>query len=455
MFRSKSPDSEVTGDRQRTPFDSLVSPPGSRQSPPSIGSSVLDANIASRCPLIHEDLMLEGNGGDSAVVTDARVVTRQSFSDGRRKEDTLQSMADDAVGKAGRVTEHLEVPVPRLLPPTRPTSMASRPLFSVHSSPQLLNEIFEECESDDEGGVDAGGKSHTFRQSAIVSPEVMRKFERLHKIRPSSSQRGTSCSSSDTSDTDDVEFGRTPNEVTKIKFRRRDSSEHSSDTDGAPSGPSSFSGASAGRGPSSSSGNQGQSSCRDKTDANQGKEKVTENHHGRTASHNARKENTTYSYVPVHETVALSNHVIPNGLGNRSTRSGDAGKKSLPGIVRNSTKKACENQLFICPTSKEARPDETKAVALRDKGNSQVINLRSRNFDDLVEKFGTGVESYCDDADENRRTEPVNIRCNRLPGTRPKAGTNDPMATRCAQLVRAQKTALGNQTWPRGRKISI
>lgn len=431
-----------------------MSPPGSRQSPPSIGSSVLDANVASRCPLIHEDLMLEGNGGDSAaVITDARVVSSwQSFSDSRRKEDMSQSTADDAVSKAGRVTEHLEVPVPRLLPPTRPTSMTGRPLFSVHSSPQLLNEIFEECESDDEGG--DVGKSHTFRQSAIVSPEVMRKFERLHKIRPSSSQRATSCSSSDTSDTDDVEFGRTPNEVTKIKFRRRDSSEHSSDTDGAPSGPSSFSGAGAGKGPSSSSRNQGQSSCHDKTDANQGKEKVTENHHGKTTSHNARKENMTY--VPVQEAIPLSNHVIPNGLGNKSMRLGDTGKKSLQSVVKNSTKKGCENRLFICPSSKEVRPDEAKAVALRDKGNSQVINLRSRNFDDLVEKFGTGLECCCDDANEkNRRTEVINIRCNRLPGTRSKAGADHPTVTKCAQLVRAQKTALGNETWPRGRKISI
>lgn len=380
--RIKSPDSEVNGDRQRTPFDSLVSPPGSRQSPPSVGS-LHDKTNACRCPLIHRPLMPEDNNGGGVGIADARLVIRQSLSDSRLKEDAVQTKTDDTVsGRANCTPVRLEVPpaVPRLLPPTRPVSMTGRPLFSVHSSPQLLNEIFEECESGDEGADDVVGggvgRSHTFRQNAmIVSPDVARKFDRLHKVRPSPGQRGTSCSSSDTSDTDDIEFCRTPNEFSKIKFRRRDSSEHSSDTDGAPPGPSSLG---ASRRPSSTTRNQGQSRSSNKTDAKKGRERVTENNPGKSASHNVKKENML---------------VVPVQGVRKSVKLGDPGKKPLQINAKNGSRKVCEARLLVCPAPKEAPPaNEIKPAAPKDKSGVQVIHVRSRNFDDLVQKFTKRVE---------------------------------------------------------------
>lgn len=374
----------MNGDRQRTPFDSLVSPPGSRQSPPSV-NSLHDkhdkTNASCRCPLIRKQLMPEDKGAEGTA--DARLVIKQSLSDSRLKEDATQTKADNnASGKANCTAGRLEVPtIPRLLPPNRPTLTTGRPLFSVQSSPQLLNEIFEECESGDEGADDVvvGGKSHTFHQNAIVSPDVVRKYDRLHKMRPSAAgQRGTSCSSSDTSDTDDIEFGRTPNEFSKIKFRRRDSSEHSSDTDGAPFGPSSLGRTVvASRRPSSATRNQGQSRSSNKTDAKQGKERVTENNPGKSASHNVKKENTL---------------VVPVQGVRKSVKLGDAVKKPLQQNARNGSRKVCETRLLVCPTPKEAPVNEIKPAALKDKSGVQVIHVRSRNFDDLVQKFTKRVE---------------------------------------------------------------
>ncbi|XP_046364594.1 SNF-related serine/threonine-protein kinase-like isoform X2 [Haliotis rufescens] len=106
------------------------------------------------------------------------------------------------------------------------------PLKSVNSSPQLLNQIFEENESDEEEDF-VPQKLHSPRTfvSSMASPEILRKYEQRKKRR-GAGQRGTSCSSSDASDTDDTE-GRSRKDKLKHKFvHRRDSSDHSSDTDG-------------------------------------------------------------------------------------------------------------------------------------------------------------------------------------------------------------------------------
>ena len=116
-----------------------------------------------------------------------------------------------------------------------------RPLLSVASSPQLLNQICEENESDcdeEDDFVPSKLASPRLRLSrgSCASPEVLRKYEQRKKRRGTGS-RGTSCSSSDASDTDDTE-GRSRKDKLKHKFmHRRDSSDHSSDTDGGPSGP--------------------------------------------------------------------------------------------------------------------------------------------------------------------------------------------------------------------------
>ena len=111
------------------------------------------------------------------------------------------------------------------------------PLMSVASSPQLLNQIFEENESDEDDDFvpDNLHLPHQYKNSSMASPEILRKYEQRKKRR-GTGQRGASCSSSDASDTDDTE-GRSRKDKLKHKFvHRRDSSDHSSDTDG-PSGP--------------------------------------------------------------------------------------------------------------------------------------------------------------------------------------------------------------------------
>lgn len=113
-----------------------------------------------------------------------------------------------------------------------------RPLLSVASSPQLLNQICEENESDEDDDFVPPNLNATrmiTQRNSVASPEVIRKYEARRKHRGTGS-RGTSCSSSDASDTDDTE-GRSRKDKLKHKFiHRRDSSDHSSDTDGGPSG---------------------------------------------------------------------------------------------------------------------------------------------------------------------------------------------------------------------------
>lgn len=114
-----------------------------------------------------------------------------------------------------------------------------RPLMSVASSPQLLNQICEENETDVEEEDDfVPNKLHSpklrMSRGSCASPEVLRKYEQRKKR---SGSKVTSCSSSDASDTDDTEK-RSRKDKLKPKFmHRRDSSDHSSDTDGGPSGP--------------------------------------------------------------------------------------------------------------------------------------------------------------------------------------------------------------------------
>ena len=217
-------------DKMRTPFDCLVSPPGSHSSPPSAGvipsGNTPDRQIC-RCPLAHEDGIesTEGNGTNSTPDQCKLSRDRQLLKPHVPTEPSTHAL--------------LEVPnTLKLLSPLRQNLQLNnnRPLFSVHSSPQLLNEIYEEGESDDEDDSDSL-KPHVSRiQHAVVSPEVMRKFDRLRKKRVNAiGQRTTSCSSSDTSDTDDVDPNRKPKVKVKPDLPRRDSSEHSSDTDG-PSG---------------------------------------------------------------------------------------------------------------------------------------------------------------------------------------------------------------------------
>ena len=118
------------------------------------------------------------------------------------------------------------------------THNSRRQLKSVCSSPQLLNQIHEENESEDEDDfvpMKLSAPRGRYSHSGLHSPEILRKYDQRRRRR-AAGQRGASCSSSDASDTDDTESRSRKDCKLKHKFiHRRDSSDHSSDTDG-PSG---------------------------------------------------------------------------------------------------------------------------------------------------------------------------------------------------------------------------
>ncbi|XP_071092225.1 SNF-related serine/threonine-protein kinase-like [Haliotis cracherodii] len=240
-----------------TYVQSLVSPPGTHPSP----SASPKHNAASpekhyrvrKCSLIKEesqdsqedgsDMDVEEPGMMKPIASCNSLESMVSVSRCQQSSSML-AMSGQTTSQSMSLqqTTSLQV-VPQLTVTKQPSVQqtastgkelgATRwPLKSVNSSPQLLNQIFEENESDEEEDF-VPQKLHSPRTfvSSMASPEILRKYEQRKKRR-GAGQRGTSCSSSDASDTDDTE-GRSRKDKLKHKFvHRRDSSDHSSDTDG-------------------------------------------------------------------------------------------------------------------------------------------------------------------------------------------------------------------------------
>jgi len=229
------------------PVTSIVSPAVTAISAASSGTVGLHSEIGllmCRCAMIHEDsLEAYDNDPDDANVT----TIDQSHSDSELVAD------ESPVGEAGKEPSFgntLEIPTSGHAVP-----MGSRPLVSVRSSPQLLNEICEEAETaDDEDAPSLAAvvQTHASRRS---STEQSRHLDRLHRVHrrkmATMVPRVASCSSSDTSDTDEI-VGRKQRKQkpsaaapANIKYLgRRDSSEHSSDTDSQPCGSANYPGSS-------------------------------------------------------------------------------------------------------------------------------------------------------------------------------------------------------------------
>jgi len=211
----------------------------------SSGSAGLHSEIGllmCRCAMIHED-SLEAYDND---VDDADVTTiNESHS------DSELAVEDSPVGHPDMeysFGNSLEVPTSG----HSASSVGSRPLVSVRSSPQLLNEICEETEmADDEDAPNSAATAVV--QTPILrrmSTEQSRHLDRLHRVHrrkmTTMVPRVASCSSSDASDTDEIvdQNGRkqqkqkpTAGAPANIKYLgRRDSSEHSSDNDSQPCG---------------------------------------------------------------------------------------------------------------------------------------------------------------------------------------------------------------------------
>ena len=120
---------------------------------------------------------------------------------------------------------------------SRSSPSTTRSLYSIHSSPQLLKQICEE----DEGGMGRGHhrlKKQELPQNASHLPDVpaVNRVENVHRKRFTLG-RGTSHSSSEASDTDDVVVSTSSRHKRREKNRhslsRHDSSEQLSDADGS------------------------------------------------------------------------------------------------------------------------------------------------------------------------------------------------------------------------------
>ncbi|XP_052231247.1 SNF-related serine/threonine-protein kinase-like isoform X4 [Dreissena polymorpha] len=245
--RPQSKDAESTDDRrqqfpkQKGLVMSLLSPKGIHPTPTT--SNVRDSSPASptprKCSLIQEESVDSGEEEDEDEDNDLEL---RNYTDTIREAKSAERLdiEENHSQNASPVKERDEQ-----------LSFVKRPLLSVASSPQLLNQICEENESEEEDDfvppkMNPQSRMLTKRNS-VASPEVIRKYEQRRKHRASGS-RGTSCSSSDASDTDDTD-GRSRKDKLKQKFiHRRDSSDHSSDTDGGPSGNNGGGGSGLGKG---------------------------------------------------------------------------------------------------------------------------------------------------------------------------------------------------------------
>ncbi|KAH3773442.1 hypothetical protein DPMN_174803, partial [Dreissena polymorpha] len=243
----QSKDAESTDDRrqqfpkQKGLVMSLLSPKGIHPTPTT--SNVRDSSPASptprKCSLIQEESVDSGEEEDEDEDNDLEL---RNYTDTIREAKSAERLdiEENHSQNASPVKERDEQ-----------LSFVKRPLLSVASSPQLLNQICEENESEEEDDfvppkMNPQSRMLTKRNS-VASPEVIRKYEQRRKHRASGS-RGTSCSSSDASDTDDTD-GRSRKDKLKQKFiHRRDSSDHSSDTDGGPSGNNGGGGSGLGKG---------------------------------------------------------------------------------------------------------------------------------------------------------------------------------------------------------------
>ncbi|KAL5022347.1 hypothetical protein ScPMuIL_001502 [Solemya velum] len=268
-------DAEQKPDQRRPKpsfVQSLVSPPGTHPSP----SSSSPQHSLSRSPERY------GN------VRKYSLIMEESFED----EEDMDEDTDARIGYELRPTKSAE----DLDDVNKSTSQVSieppslrRPLISVASSPQLLNQICEENESDEEDDIVPSKLSSPrlrLSRSGIASPEALKKYEQRKKRR--AGQRGASCSSSDASDTDDTE-SRSRKEKLKHKFaHRRDSSDHSSDTDGGPNGGnfggSNFNGGSSSGGGGSSNRDRNNDK-NDKNDKGSGKGKKNNKDGGQGSRH--------------------------------------------------------------------------------------------------------------------------------------------------------------------------
>ncbi|KAK2164599.1 hypothetical protein LSH36_61g05005 [Paralvinella palmiformis] len=337
------------------PGDSpLTAPPKVPSSAPAQRAStpVEHPFLLHKCSMIQEEVLEEGDEDMDEI--EEIIETKGLSQDIRRQSYMEESLSDDSDTRSTSSKEK-DSPSGAVPPPKR--LMPVRPLHSVRSSPQLLNQIFEEGESEEEDLMPPVLSTQTLARSTHQSPEVIRKYE-MRRKRLTKAQRGASHSSSDTSDTDDTESRRRREKFPGDMYRR-DSSDHSSDTDGGQSG---FSGG---------SGRLFGGSCVTGVSGRASRNKST-----RTEQKGSQKSNSSKSSG--RHTGMKQNGVSPTSslLGKRDSSSDRDNSQSEVGRKGTSPQPAT-------PSNK----DMEAALNEENKARSRIIHVRSKDFSDLMERF--------------------------------------------------------------------
>lgn len=265
-----------------------------------------------------------------------------------------------------------------------------RPLLSVASSPQLLNQIYEENESEEDDDFvppNLNASRIITKRNSLASPEVIRKYE-ARRRRKGTGSRGTSCSSSDASDTDDTE-GRSRKDKLKHKFaHRRDSSDHSSDTDGGPSGHGGGGfgkglggGGEGGGGPRKDDDDKGGNGGGKKDGKGGGSPKSGRHHHGRGKQNNL---NIMIGGEAIHGNGRTSELSISSGLSNRSL-----------GGSRSSLKYVVERDENVSDSDAEDNADnENEGVSEIKKLRETLIEKLNQENKCRSKKHGSGSSDF-------------------------------------------------------------
>ena len=351
-----------------------MSPPGSHavsvKSPPSTGF------LASlRRTFISQERIAEDDEGEAGS---------RSTSNSRLGLDSRSDTESDAHSSTSGVNVKGEASTSTKKSGSPSGRRTMRPLHNVRSSPQLLNQIHEEEGESDLDELVPCGVAPTVRimhRKTVPAADIQRKYERPSRKHITTGQRGggntgATYSSSDASDTDDAADHRSTCNDGKMKFHRRDSSDHSSDTDG----PTSSLGGATHRGFNAS----GARRTKNRGVKNGGKsEEENKSQKGKSSGGGGKKH-----------IVALSSL-----LGKRDSSSGeniDAGvKMSNLSITSNLSGGSRANKYIVNP-----EPTEKDVDALNNENVFQmhVIHVRSKCFTDLVDRFSAGDQDDPPDA---------------------------------------------------------
>lgn len=376
IFSVQSRDAESADEKKQLPKQkglvmSLLSPQGIH---PTASSSLRDSPVGRKCSLIQEESVDDDDGRSEDEDLEIESFTEKIRSS--KSAENLDISDDDRSNNASPAKETEQQQV-----------FIKRPLLSVASSPQLLNQICEENESEEDDDFvppNLSASRMLTKRNSLASPEVIRKYE-ARRRRKGTGSRGTSCSSSDASDTDDTE-GRSRKDKLKQKFaHRRDSSDHSSDTDGGPSGHGGGGigkgfggGGGSGGGPSKDGDDKGGGGG--KKDGKGGSPKNGRHHHSK-GKHNRLN-------------FMLGGDILENGQTNDLNESSGVSSRSV-GSSRSSLKYVIERDETVSDSDAEDNADNEN-----EEGVSEIKKLRQTLIEKLNQENRTRNRKHASDVSD-------------------------------------------------------